>query len=96
MDSEEYLAEQWKELWRIKTRIIGLLIAAVTFVVLTILALIINPPTNILPVTLGWPGFSLTMAAVEYLFFRPQKKRVEELEEELNTVKEENEKNGKD
>ena len=41
MDSEEYLAEQWKELWRIKNRIILLLIAAVTFVVLTVLALII-------------------------------------------------------
>lgn len=53
MDSEEFLEEQRKELWRIKTRIIWLLIAAVVFVVQSILALIIRPPTNILPVTLG-------------------------------------------
>ena len=42
MDREEYLAKQRKELWRIKNRIILLLIAAVTFVVLTVLALIIR------------------------------------------------------
>ncbi len=85
MDREKYLAEERKDLQRIKTRIIWLLISAATFVVLTILTQIMRPHTNILPVTLWGLGLSLVMAAVEYLSFRAQNKRVKQMEEELNT-----------